>query len=539
MGIRSMPSGFFAILFSVFGVHAAGARETLVNKTAKDYGITAEEAEQNAKAQLLKDAIIEKFGEKAFEEHKEALEREIMGHPDGYLSNVVRTEQMQVLPDRKFRVTVNAQLRVDTLVRRVRLIIGEPEPPPFDPPGPPPDEVDATGIGADEDAALRDARRNAVGRVVGWLASFEQRNANDELIRDEILAHADELVRSHRQLEKPRPVGDRMEVRIAAAVNQDGVGERLRSAGIMPIHSLRDRSAYQSLRRTLADFNFPMGLFGAKSTQAPYYQDGKAMVKFDVYVDMEKYSAFAKAMGKTMAEINAPKKTKVLRYMHKPKDDIGVPPELLPPEKLYLEPVANDKDSYLDFIWNDRSWFVLCESYNSSKKGAYSFNWAGYQIAENIHTRLIEEFFWPFADNHPNRLKQYARVECKDEYGETLYRSAAGELRATITVAKYDIAEYDDIEKKAKDKTIFLFPAMKWEPWKPLYGSRNTTILGALIFNWDNDKRENNQVCIPVPSFSINSEIEMPEGDFLKLKTMEFVFFAHAAASVNQAPSER
>lgn len=93
-------------------------------------------------------------------------------------------------------------------------------------------EVDAQGSGTSPDEALKDALRDAVRRSVGTLISSEQIVKNDEIIRDQVIAHSDAFVHGYDKISEKHDAG-LFQVGIRARVVRAKLAERLTASGLI------------------------------------------------------------------------------------------------------------------------------------------------------------------------------------------------------------------------------------------------------------------------------------------------------------------
>ncbi|MCB1279053.1 hypothetical protein [Prosthecobacter sp.] len=93
-------------------------------------------------------------------------------------------------------------------------------------------EIDATGAGTSNDEALRDALRDAVRRAVGTFISAEQVVKNDELIRDQVVAHSDAFVQGYDKTSEKHDAG-LFQVTIRARVVRSKLSEKLTATGLI------------------------------------------------------------------------------------------------------------------------------------------------------------------------------------------------------------------------------------------------------------------------------------------------------------------
>lgn len=94
-------------------------------------------------------------------------------------------------------------------------------------------EVVATGIGVDENGALRNALRSAVENAVGMVIDAQTRIENSDIIEDNILTYSDGYVEDYKQTEEPKKGGDGLvRVTIKAQVKQTKLIEKIRAEKI-------------------------------------------------------------------------------------------------------------------------------------------------------------------------------------------------------------------------------------------------------------------------------------------------------------------
>lgn len=94
-------------------------------------------------------------------------------------------------------------------------------------------EVVATGIGMDENGALRNALRNAVENTVGMVIDAQTRIENSDIIEDNILTYSDGYVEDYEQTDEPKKGSDGLvRVTIKAQVKQTKLIEKIRAEKI-------------------------------------------------------------------------------------------------------------------------------------------------------------------------------------------------------------------------------------------------------------------------------------------------------------------
>jgi hypothetical protein len=94
-------------------------------------------------------------------------------------------------------------------------------------------EVEADGMGADRDAALLDAQRNAISNAIGTYLISEQEVQNYMTVKDQILAKSEGFVKSYSVINQFRESDGSWVVKIKAAVTKDIVLNDLEALGIL------------------------------------------------------------------------------------------------------------------------------------------------------------------------------------------------------------------------------------------------------------------------------------------------------------------
>ena len=94
-------------------------------------------------------------------------------------------------------------------------------------------EVVSTGLGLTEEAARREAYRNAVQNVIGAMVVAETIVQNNELVRDKVLSHSDGYISKAAQVASARPVeGGLVEVTMRVTVKSDRLKAKLQAENI-------------------------------------------------------------------------------------------------------------------------------------------------------------------------------------------------------------------------------------------------------------------------------------------------------------------
>lgn len=204
-------------------------------------------------------------------------------------------------------------------------------------------EVIATGLGANQDAALKNAWRNAVSQAVGSHVSAERLVENDELVRNEILTLSDGFVESYDVIGNPtNDEGGLVEVRIKAKVRRTELGTQLLKAGVNPdirfdskglaaeLQTKEDtrEDAMVMLERLLNQF--PENVLETSLTARPKYDLGSKKVVLEIVtkVNKQKYSAFTKELATMLQRVGGKAEgTIIARLERREKQVRGSEPE--------------------------------------------------------------------------------------------------------------------------------------------------------------------------------------------------------------------
>jgi hypothetical protein len=99
-------------------------------------------------------------------------------------------------------------------------------------------QVEASGVGKNAEAALKNALANAVQQAVGAYVDQKTLIQNEAVIEDKILSVSAGFVQKYRELRPPRERSDGLwEAAIRAVVKKGEVGTALRSAGVMRVEA--------------------------------------------------------------------------------------------------------------------------------------------------------------------------------------------------------------------------------------------------------------------------------------------------------------
>jgi hypothetical protein len=95
-------------------------------------------------------------------------------------------------------------------------------------------EVEAQGMGADRESAIRDAQRNAISTAIGTYLTSEQEVQNYMTVKDQILSKSEGFVKSYTVTGQMRePSDNSWTVTIKAAVTKDILMDDLEALGIL------------------------------------------------------------------------------------------------------------------------------------------------------------------------------------------------------------------------------------------------------------------------------------------------------------------
>lgn len=173
--------------------------------------------------------------------------------------------------------------------------------------------VVVSGIGTNEESALRQAHRNAVRMVVGNLILAETMVENEALIHDRIISHSDGFIKSSRPVGSARNIGDGLiEVTVSATVSKRKLGDRLLAENItttrVNIGALvvqqettqeRDRSLVGVIR-TLMQETLPSFVSVRAGEPRRSGKEGEILVPVTLEINQEKYVQFCRKFSDTL-----------------------------------------------------------------------------------------------------------------------------------------------------------------------------------------------------------------------------------------------
>lgn len=94
-------------------------------------------------------------------------------------------------------------------------------------------EVEVSGVGADRDAAISDAQRNAISTAIGTYLVSEQEIQNYMTVKDQILSKSEGFVKSYNVVDQFKETDGSWVVKIKAAVTKDILLDDLEALGIL------------------------------------------------------------------------------------------------------------------------------------------------------------------------------------------------------------------------------------------------------------------------------------------------------------------
>ncbi len=191
-------------------------------------------------------------------------------------------------------------------------------------------EVVAMGVGANEEAAKRQAYRNAIQSAIGSMVLSETIVENDTLVQDKILSHSDGYVVKATPVGATRAVeGGLVEVTMRVTVKSDQLKAKLKSENItmadMDGQSLfAQKKTKEEAKDNAAAIlteklkNVPSGLLVATAFPDKAKQEAKgAMVRLtvpvEVTVDKKKYKIFHNDFVKTVEKLGFEGKNETLQ----------------------------------------------------------------------------------------------------------------------------------------------------------------------------------------------------------------------------------
>jgi len=165
--------------------------------------------------------------------------------------------------------------------------------------------VVATGVGKDQETALKNALRAAVEQAVGVLVDAETLVANDKLLSDQIRTYSAGFVKSHTQIGEPRTEDGMIFVRISAEVKRTDLRDKLERVGIIKIAVNPDKLRFEIFTKEKAKTegidmlldlleDFPLNIYDISGDLRYDAGTRKVVVDVDVKINMQKYAAFEK-----------------------------------------------------------------------------------------------------------------------------------------------------------------------------------------------------------------------------------------------------
>ncbi len=203
-------------------------------------------------------------------------------------------------------------------------------------------EVIAMGVGANEEAAKRQAYRNAIQNAIGSMVLSETIVENDTLVQDKILSHSDGYVVKASPVGATRSVeGGLVEVTMRVTVKSDQLKAKLKSENItmaeMDGQSLfAQKKTKEEAKDNAAAIlteklkNVPSGLlmataFPDKATQEVKGSMVRLTVPVEVTVDKAAYKTFTRDLFTTLEKLGIKGKTLTMQARDK-YDHVGYYP---------------------------------------------------------------------------------------------------------------------------------------------------------------------------------------------------------------------
>jgi hypothetical protein len=177
--------------------------------------------------------------------------------------------------------------------------------------------VVVVGLGETAEMAERDAYRNAVRSVVGFIVDSEQ-SLKQDVLEDKILVYSDGFVASRKILEQKQTAGQ-FYVKIEAEVKRRSLVEKLRAANIavgkldggglfaeIVTQMQAERDAQQLLEHALK--GYPFGCIKAELRGKPVVlqrDDDQVLLRlnFDIQADEKAYGLFVERLRNTLAGV--------------------------------------------------------------------------------------------------------------------------------------------------------------------------------------------------------------------------------------------
>ena len=201
-------------------------------------------------------------------------------------------------------------------------------------------KVVATGLGVDQDGAVKNALRAAVEQAVGTIIDSKTVVENDELIGDKILSHSGGYVQKYDILGEPKSEGGLIKVRIEAEVKQMALRSKLAEENIITIASvdfkeeakqlgaerytkqLQHRSAVDILPEILA--GYPGDYVSVEMDGEPTYdkEKGKFIVKGKTVLKEKEIKSFIRDLAKFLDEASPEPATVVKKEGEQKKNDV-------------------------------------------------------------------------------------------------------------------------------------------------------------------------------------------------------------------------
>jgi len=266
--------------------------------------------------------------------------------------------------------------------------------------------VVVSGIGVDEEGALRNAWSNAVRQAVGSLISSETLVQNDQVIKDEVLVYSDGLVVKTERLSGGKRDDGLFEVSIRALVETKKLQERLEGAkitvsnvdttsAVAEIVTTQEKRASAIEMVSKAMEGFPESLLevkvGSSEPIVKELRDGKVEATWPILVSFRRdiyYDVFVPRMTAVLDQICISKaKLRSGQSMMKPIDSRNS--KLKPPFKLEFLPAFNNEyDKFTDSIRGYQPLLIATSKLDASS----SDGWSLYAIERDAASSLKKAY---------------------------------------------------------------------------------------------------------------------------------------------------
>ena len=198
------------------------------------------------------------------------------------------------------------------------------------------------------------------------------------------------------------------------------------------------------LTKVFKDADFPTSLYGARLTREPYYDAAKrkTIIEFEVFVDWERYKAFADSLRDALKKINAPSRQQTLRY----RLDNGLSAWNLPRGTTSAALTAVGSN-VLTVVPQDKMGIVL---YSNNSPSVTTYIWEGYVLNEDVFSDLQSLFLL---------RNWHVRLEGQNTTGVHLYS-------ADFRVPNFSWVKFDT--RRNPVGLVLIYPVLlrdRWSDW--------------------------------------------------------------------------